>query len=247
MDTRVVAASALCATLYAVVGYMSYLGIFTPVIGVVRFWPSVFIPATFAIIYGPMVGGLGAAIGIFISDMLIHGNALLSLSVGVPANFIGFYTVGYLASKLKGKSSSVVWALMVSAKLLCIALVVYVASWILKLISLGVAVAYIIGIAVSLAAVIAYSIVNRRTLYTPLIVFACSSGLLVGSVIIGIGVWLFSQYFILPGGGRALPVDAILLWTLWVYVTEIPFMVWLTPITVHIAMRMGLKTVLGAS
>lgn len=244
MNTRAIAASALCATLYAVVGYMSYLGIFTPVIGVVRFWPSVFIPATFAIIYGPMVGGLGAAIGIFISDMLIHGNALLSLSVGVPANFMGFYTVGYLASKLRGRSNSIVWALMVSVKLLCIALVVYVASWILKLISIGVAVAYIIGIAASLVAIVVYSIVRRRTPHTPLVTFACSSGLLLGSIIIGIGVWLFSQYFILPGGGKALPVDAILLWTLWVYITEIPFMVWLTPITVHIARGMGLKTVL---
>ena len=96
-----IATIALSASLYAVIGYASYLGIFTPMIGVVRFWPSVFIPAVFAVLFGPRVGGISAAIGIFISDMMIHGNALLSLSVGVPANFVCFYSVGWFTDKIK--------------------------------------------------------------------------------------------------------------------------------------------------
>jgi len=38
-----------------------------------------------------LAGGVGAAIGIFLSDMLTHGMPLLSLSVGVTSNFIAFY------------------------------------------------------------------------------------------------------------------------------------------------------------
>ena len=88
-----------CAALYAGFGYLTYLGIFTPVVGVVRFWPAVIIPALFSVIFGPLIGGLGAAIGIFISDLVIHGNALLSLTVGVPANFICFYLIGALSKR----------------------------------------------------------------------------------------------------------------------------------------------------
>ncbi|MEM3087614.1 MAG: hypothetical protein QXP20_00590 [Candidatus Bathyarchaeia archaeon] len=41
----------LNAALYAAFGYLTYLGIFTPVIGVVRFWPAVIIPAVFATLF----------------------------------------------------------------------------------------------------------------------------------------------------------------------------------------------------
>ncbi|MEM4430788.1 MAG: hypothetical protein QXM08_06460, partial [Thermofilaceae archaeon] len=70
--SQLVALTSLNAALYAALGYASYLGLFAPAIGVVRFWPSVFVPALFAVLFGELVGGLGAAIGIFISDMLIH-------------------------------------------------------------------------------------------------------------------------------------------------------------------------------
>jgi hypothetical protein len=92
--------ASLNAALYASIGYLTFLGIFAPIIGVVRFWGiAVVIPAVFAALFGPLVGGIGAAIGIFISDMIIHGNALLSLAVGVPANFVMFYLIGYISRK----------------------------------------------------------------------------------------------------------------------------------------------------
>ena len=59
----------MSATLYAIVGYLTNLGVVSPVVGVVRFWPSVIVPATFAVLFGPWVGGISAAIGIFISDI----------------------------------------------------------------------------------------------------------------------------------------------------------------------------------
>jgi uncharacterized membrane protein len=87
----------LCAALYVVLGYLTFLGVFAPIVGIVRFWGiAVVVPAVFAFLFGGVVGGVGAAIGIFISDMLIHGNALLSLTVGVPSNFVMFYIIGRL-------------------------------------------------------------------------------------------------------------------------------------------------------
>jgi len=95
-----IAMIAINAALYAAIGVTTYFGIFAPPpIGVVRFWPVVIIPGVFATLFGPWVGGIGAAIGIFASDMFIHGNALLSVTVGVPSNFLGFYLVGYIARK----------------------------------------------------------------------------------------------------------------------------------------------------
>jgi len=95
-----IAMTAINATLYATMGIVTYFGIFAPPpIGVVRFWPVVVIPGVFAALFGPWVGGIGAAIGIFASDMFVHGNALLSVTVGVPSNFLCFYLVGYIARK----------------------------------------------------------------------------------------------------------------------------------------------------
>lgn len=94
MNIREVAISAVGGALYALVGYISWLGL---TFYGVRFWPAVVIPAVFSCLYGGKVGGLSASIGIFISDIATHGNALLSLTVGVTSNFTGFYLIGRLA------------------------------------------------------------------------------------------------------------------------------------------------------
>lgn len=87
--TLSIAMVTVCAALYAFIGRLTDLSITGP--GGVAFWPAVVIPAVFSTLFGPWVGGVGAAIGIFIRDMLFHGDALLSLSAGVTANFIGFF------------------------------------------------------------------------------------------------------------------------------------------------------------
>ncbi len=100
MTTLQVTMTAINAALYAAVGIATYFGIFAPSpLGVVRFWPAVVVPGVIATLFGPWVGGFGAAIGILASDMVITGNFLLSVTVGVPANFIGFFLVGYIARK----------------------------------------------------------------------------------------------------------------------------------------------------
>ena len=222
-----IATIALSASLYALIGYASYLGLFTPVIGIVRFWPSVFVPAVFAVLFGPRVGGFSAAIGIFISDMIIHGNALLSLSVGVPANFACFYSIGLFVEKIKNNSR--LWTLIaVFEEILLIILTTAIMS--LGFLSYAVAIAYIIGIGVALFFTILYGFFWSRE---HVLMFAYNTGLLIGSSIIGVGIYLFSQAFIIPGGIQKLSLEAIFLWAIWTYATEIPFMIALsTPIIV---------------
>ena len=93
LKTQDIVVIGISAALYAVFGILTagfnFLG--------VGFLPAVVIPAVFAVLYGPWVGGLGAAIGIFIRDMFVHGNPALSLVAGVPANFIVFFLIGYIA------------------------------------------------------------------------------------------------------------------------------------------------------
>ena len=220
-----IAAASICGVLYAVIGYASYLGIFAPVVGVVRFWPSVFVPAVFSVVFGPWVGGAGAAIGIFISDMAIHGNALLSLSVGVPANFAGFYVVGLL-NKRRGRK----WGAAAVLEQLG-AILVTIVCWRMAWLPWEVAAVFLAGMFI---AVVITSIFSMKENAAG-IVFAASTGLLVGSAIIGVGVYAYSQFFALPSGESNLSAIAALLWFLWTYVTEVPFIVSLTPPIVMVA------------
>ena len=80
--------------------------------GIGNFRPGVLIPAFFSVVYGPLIGGAGAAIGCFIGDFALSlfslTNPLLSLVAGVPGNFVGFYLLGWLVSKRPSWSSFVI-------------------------------------------------------------------------------------------------------------------------------------------
>jgi uncharacterized membrane protein len=143
---------------------LTYAGI---IVQGVRFWPAVIVPAVFSVIFGPIVGGVGAAIGIFISDMLSHGMLFLSLSVGVTSNFFAFYFLGYTTKK--------------------------------------------------------YTL--RRYLILSTI------SLLIGSAIIGLGVWVWSQFFTLPGSDAVAPMPLVgaLVTFAWTFISEIPFLLLLVP------------------
>lgn len=213
---------AVNAALYAAFGYLTYLGVFAPVFGTVRFWPAVIIPAVFSTLFSPRIGGVGAAVGIFISDVLIHGNPLLSLAVGVPANFSAFYLLGWLARRWRSGNLAAV-ALMIQLIPVSGSIALYLWNLVDQLtaaIFLGVSVAVLIFTAMLL-------LTQRRFLG---LAAASSIGLMAGSAIIGIGLWAFSQFFILPiGGVRNAPLIAALVWFLFTYLTEIPFLQFLLP------------------
>ena len=221
----------ICAASYAVIGRLTDLGIVAPVVGVVAFWPAAVIPAIFAVLFGPWTGGIGAGIGIFMRDMLFHGNALLSLSAGVTANFACFFLIGYLSR------TELDW----------------------QKIALGLGIGFLfVGLGTSMSTVLLPSESSAFTGLPPneslILFFAVSAGSLVliglivrfwpewknygiasviglgvGSTIIGFVLWLFSQFLPLPGGFSNAPTYFILLWLVWTFATEIPFLMAVGP------------------
>ena len=85
----------LCAALYAIGCYITSY-IVSPW-GVGQFRPAVVIPTLFAVVFGPLPAGLGAAIGTLIADSANMGSFNVgSLIAAVPGNFLGFYMMGYI-------------------------------------------------------------------------------------------------------------------------------------------------------
>jgi len=226
MKALSIAQIAICAALYAVIGYVIYLllPITTPGVGIVRFWPNVVIPAVFAVLFGPLVGGTGAAIGIFISDVLIHGDPLLSLCAGVTSNFIGFYLLGYVSSKNIDWTKAIAFASIIFS--IGIVSLEYV---FLTYFSLNSAILFI-----SLS-VASYSIaILLGQFWSEWGSYGIGSilGLGIGSTIIGFVVWSYSQFLVLPatvGGGFQLPLYVAFIWLVWTFATEIPFLILLGP------------------
>jgi uncharacterized membrane protein len=209
-----VAAFALNVALYVALGVL-LSSVFPLTFGGVRFWPQVIIPAIFAVVFGPWVGGLGAGLGIFLNDVILGNNPLLSLMAGVTSNFIGFWLIGYIANK------KIRWAVPVVTYGVVTALVAWVAYVYTSLIYAGIIVAcYVIFLAVVLSSS------KWRSYEAGSVV-----GLLVGSAIIGSTVPLFALFFTPLGGTPLAPFTlagglAVFIWT---FSTEIPFLLVLGP------------------
>jgi len=222
MKTLYVAMTGVSAALYAIVGILTNMGIVSPVVGVVKFWPAVIVPAIFAVLFGPWVGGTSAAIGIFISDMIQpgHGIPLLSLTVGVPSNFAGFYLIGLLSRK-KMKWRNIILALIIGSAAIT-GLIGYL--FIIETLTIDL-VALFLGILFACVA-----LVIGVGLWKPV----------VGSAIIGLGLWAYSQFLPLPlttGFERNAPLYASSLWLVWTFATEIPFLVTIVPPVVKICYK----------
>ncbi|MEM2970563.1 MAG: ECF transporter S component, partial [Candidatus Bathyarchaeia archaeon] len=119
--------------------------------GIGHFRPGVVIPAFFTVVFGPLIGGLGAAIGCFLGDFALSffglTTPMLSLVAGVPGNFIGFYVLGWLISKNRSYSSFIISnfvALLIGNFVAALGVLAYfvfiVPDWILWPISLQIAV-----------------------------------------------------------------------------------------------------------
>jgi len=231
--------TSLNAALYASIGYLTFLGIFTPIIGVVRFWGiPVVVPAVFAVLFGPLVGGIGAAIGIFLSDMIIHGNALLSLAVGVPANFVMFYLIGLISkTKYKAKfpqSTTILGSLAIA--------LVFLLSWFIGQ-SSGLYMASIFLFFGTLCVALLF-LFERYWPKWKKFAFASIIGNGIGSAIVGLGVWAFSQFFMLPGNlGSNLPITTSLIWFGWTFSNQMPFLLILCPPILRVCYRIFPKII----
>ncbi|MEM3617696.1 MAG: ECF transporter S component [Candidatus Bathyarchaeia archaeon] len=229
MKTLHVAMAAICAALYALIGRLTDLGI---TFGGVAFWPAAVIPAVFSVLFGPWVGGTGAAIGIFIRDMLFHGDPLLSLSAGVTGNFAGGFLIGYFArTSLNWKrigTSMFVGSVTVIAGLLLPILMPVESEGLTKWPSH-------ISIAVFSAAVIAsIAIMLAVTKFWPewrSYTVGSIIGLGVAAAIIAPVVWAYSQIFWGPKKYfmEPLPSSLIPLIFVWTFATEIPFVLLIGP------------------
>jgi uncharacterized membrane protein len=213
LKTLHIVAFALNAALYVALGIL--VSTIIPLnFGGVRFWPQVIIPAVFAAVFGPWVGGLGAAVGIFMSDIALGGSPVLSLMAGITSNFIGFWLLGYIANKrINPQKSSLIYGVLTVVA----AAIAYVYT---NLFSLGI----IIGCYVVFLTII--WIRKKWASYE----LGSVVGLLVGSLIIGVMVPVYAALF--APGSTVFPLltDAgILALFTWTFVTEIPFMLVIGP------------------
>jgi uncharacterized membrane protein len=223
------------AALYAIVGIITNMGFVAPVVGVVKFWPAVIVPGIFAVLFGPWVGGIGAAIGIFVSDMVQpgHGIWLLSLTVGCTSNFAGFYLVG-LISKRNMKWSNIVVLLVIGTVALT-GMIGYL--YMIGQLTFDVLAMFLGVLFASDAIVIGFGVWKPEWKSYGL---GSVVGLLVGATIIGFGLWAYSQVLDLPlttGYVRNAPLYASFFWLVWTFATEIPFLVTIVPPVAKVCYR----------
>jgi len=220
--------TAINAALYAGVGAL-WVAFPITVFGI-RFWPQVFVPGAFSVLFGPWTGGIGAAIGIFLADVVYgHHDALLSLLVGVPSNFVGFFLLGWLANRSLRSASRHI--LLVLSLLFPIILVVY-GFYMLAGPSVVSSSQYLVAVVGLIAVLVIVGVTILRNRWADF-EMAASVGLGVGSVIIGIGIVAYSTIFTLPSvlglGNGVLPISFMYGATAFTYLSEIPFLVLLTP------------------
>jgi uncharacterized membrane protein len=235
MKTIDVAMIGVSAALYAIVGILTNMGLVAPVVGVVKFWPAVIIPAIFAVLFGPWVGGIGAAIGIFVSDMVQpgHGIPLLSLTVGCTSNFVGFYLVG-LISRQKMEWRKLITLLAIGSVALT-GMIAYL--FLINQLTLDIVAMFLGVLFASVAIAIGFGFWKPEWKTYGI---ASVIGLLVGSEIIGFGLWGYSQILPLPlttGFERNAPIYASFFWMVWTFATEIPFLVTIVPPVAKICYR----------
>lgn len=221
------AMTAVSASLYTVVGYLTNLGIVTPAVGVVRFWPSVFVPAIFAVLFGPWVGGISAAIGIFFSDMIYpgHGIALLSLTVGVPSNFLMFFLIGYIA-RVNMPRKHVGAGL--GACTVIIPLIAYLTS--IELLPMDISLLFI-GVFLGCYVLIVLLWIKLPKWRSFWVASVVGNG--VGCAWIGLTLWIYSQFLTLPLTFEPFqhnaPLYASFLWFVWTFTVQIPFLITIVP------------------
>lgn len=218
MKTLNIAAFALNASLYVAAGILFY-SVLPISFGPVRFWPQAVIPAVFAVVFGPWVGGLGAALGIFVNDLVLNNNPVLSLMAGVTANFAAFWLIGYIANK------KTLWVHSVAA---------YSAITVLLL---GIAYLYtdIVYVAIVAASYIIFLIFVAASRKWRSYEVGSVIGLLVGSAIIGLMVPVYFQYFAQDSTQITLGIG--LAYLIWTFTTEIPFLLVLGPPIIEVIYR----------
>lgn len=225
-----VAMIGICAAVYAVIGRLTDFGFN---VGGVAFWPAALIPAVFSALFGPWIGGFGAAIGIFIRDMIFHGDPLLSLTAGVTGNFAAFFLIGYITKSKFDNKKTIISALIgsiiiISGILIPTIILPAESSGFTQLSMIETILLFFITVISSLGiiALVAKFLPEWRNYSIGSII-----GASIGSLIIATVVWLYSQIFFSPTGYFKSAIDSsfIPIIFIWTFATEIPFILLLGP------------------
>ncbi len=217
MKTQDVAVIGICAALYAAFGLLtanfSFLGI--------GFLPAVLIPAVFATLYGPWVGGISGAIGIFIRDMFVHGIPLLSLAAGVPPNFILFFLIGYLAHRNISLKQALA-AVTVAAVALLLPAIIFLPDFtvLTGLSTEGFLLAFTLTVILSLAIIAAVAI---RWKEWRSYAIAAVIGQAAGAGLLSVTVYAVSPLFLSYFTAGPIPASLVLPIFVWTFATELPF------------------------
>lgn len=229
MRSSEIAITGICAALYAVIGLLTSFGLS---LGGVAFWPAVVIPSIFAVLFGPWVGGIGAAIGIFIRDVMYHGDPLLSLVAGVTSNFAMCFLIGYISrtdlSRKKLGLSVIIGGTIVVAGLLLPTVLLPTESLLFTGLTTSeiMAILTVVVVASMLAVAIIFAFKREWRNFS----VGALIGQGVGATIVAIAVWIYSNIFISSSyfGGpiQASFVPLVFVWTI---ATELPFVLVLGP------------------
>lgn len=217
-----IAVISVCAALYAGFGILTsgftFLG--------VAFLPAVVIPAIFAVLYGPWVGGISGAIGILIRDSIVNGNPLLSLVAGVPANFLLFFLIGYISHKEIDPEKTLVVAVIAAVGLI-VPSIVFLPNFTVYtgLSSLEFILVLCLTVVLSLAIISAVALRWKRWGSFAL---GAVVGQAVGGALLSFTVWAVSPLF-LSYFKQIFPFVYVLPLFVWTFATEIPFILLIGP------------------
>ncbi len=230
MKTQDIAVIGICAALYAIVGIstanVSFFGI--------GFLPAVAIPAVFAVLYGPWVGGISGALGIFIRDMFVHGNAALSIAAGVPPNFILFFLIGYISIRNISLKQALVGVIVATLALIVPTIIFLPDITAYTQLSTEVfLLSFILTFVLSLAIITAVAV---RWKEWRSYAIAAVVGQAVGAGLLSITVWAVSPLF-LSFFGAPLVVSLVFPIFVWTFATELPFILLAGPPIIKICYK----------
>jgi hypothetical protein len=212
----------ICAALYAGVGLLTANFTFFGV----GFLPAVLIPAVFAVLYGPWVGGISGAIGIFIRDMFVHGIPALSLVAGVPANFILFFLIGYIAHKNISLKQAIAGVTITAVGLL-VPTIIFLPNLVALtgLSQEALIITFMLTIILSLVAIAVVSFVWKEWRSYAI---GAVIGQAAGAGLLSVTVWVISPLF-LSYFGAPFAASLIIPLFVWTFATEIPFILLVGP------------------
>jgi hypothetical protein len=230
LKTQDIAVIGICAALYAIVGIstanVNFFGI--------GFLPAVVIPAVFAMLYGPWVGGISGAIGIFIRDMFVHGNAALSLVAGVPPNFILFFLIGYISYRNISLKQALAGVIVAAVGLLAPTIILLpditaYTTLSTEVFLLSFTLTFILSLAIIAAVAVRWKEWRSYAI-------AAVVGQAVGAGLLSITVWGVSPLFL---SFFEAPLSASLIFPIfvWTFATELPFILLAGPPIIKICYR----------